>query len=114
MPLQIDDFLRHILDEAEFITQNSKYLEIEKYLLDPILQRAFVRSIEVIGEAVKHIPEDFRKKHSQIEWRLIAGMRDKLIHGYFGIDQAIVWDAIINKIPKLKEAVKEILKAGNS
>jgi len=64
---------------------------------DETLKRAFVRSIEIIGEAVKKIPSDFKQKYSHIEWRTMAGMRDKLIHDYFGIDYEIVWDVVTNK-----------------
>jgi uncharacterized protein with HEPN domain len=109
MPLQINDYLRHIQDEAEFILANSAGLKIEAYLNDPVLMRAFVRSIEVIGEAAKQIPDERRAEQPQIEWRLIAGMRDRLIHGYFGIDQEIVWDVVIDKIPAPKTAVTEML-----
>ena len=69
-----------------------------------------VRSFEIIGEAVKQLPEDLRQNYAQIEWRLIAGMRDRLIHGYFGVDYEIVWDAIVNKIPILEETVREMLE----
>jgi uncharacterized protein with HEPN domain len=73
------------------------------------LKRAFVRSFEITGEAVKQIPDETRRNYSQIEWRLIAGMRDHLIHGYFGVDYEIVRDAVINKIPILEETVKLML-----
>lgn len=73
---------------------------------DPVLQRASFRSLEIIGEAVKNISEDFKKKNTEIEWRKIAGLRDKLIHHYFGVDWVLVWDVIENKIPELEKTLK--------
>ena len=70
---------------------------------DDILKRACVRSLEVIGEAVKNLPEDFKDEYPELEWKKIAGIRDKLIHHYFGVDWDIVWDVIQNK-PRDKEA----------
>jgi len=74
------------------------------------LKRAFVRSIEVIGEATKNLSTEFREQHPDIEWRAMAGMRDQLIHGYFGVDYEIVWDVATEKAPKLREAVNRIFE----
>jgi uncharacterized protein with HEPN domain len=68
-----------------------------------------VRSIEIIGEASKQIPEDFRRRYPDIEWRAMAGMRDKVIHHYFGVDYDIVWDVVLNKIPALRLRISQIL-----
>lgn len=72
--------LRHILDEAIILEEQARRTDREAFLRDRVLQRAFVRSIEVIGEATKKIPAGFRNAHQQIEWRAMAGMRDRLIH----------------------------------
>ncbi len=74
------------------------------------MKRAYVRSIETIGEAVKQLPDELRQKYSAIEWRAMAGMRDRLIHNYFGVDYDIVWDVVVRKIPVLDADIRLILK----
>ena len=106
-----EEFLHHILDEAEYLLKHSENIDLEEFLEDETLKRAFVRSLEIIGEAVKKLPDDFKNKHTDIEWKKIAGMRDKLIHKYFGVDHYIVWDIVKNHIPELKKKIEEILKA---
>jgi len=78
---------------------------------DETLKRAYVRSLETIGEAVKQMPSMLRQKYPAMDWRSIAGMRDRLIHGYFGVDYDIVWDAVKNKIPALDDYIRTILSA---
>lgn len=68
-----------------------------------------IRNFEIIGEAVKHISDDLRCKHPDIPWKQIAGMRDEMIHEYFGIDLTIVWDTVQNDLPKLKQTVDRLL-----
>ena len=74
-----------------------------------MLCRAVVRSIEIIGEASKKIDEEFKATHTHIEWKKMAGARDKLIHDYFGIDYDIVWDIIQNKIPDLDHFLNQLV-----
>ena len=104
------EYLRHILDEIIFINNKVKGVEKDRFFNDEVLKRAFVRSLEIIGEAVKRLPEDFRAKYKDTDWRAIAGTRDKLIHDYFGIDYDIVWDIVTNEIPELKTQIEKILQ----
>jgi uncharacterized protein with HEPN domain len=103
------DYLRHILDEAEYLSDARAGLDEETFLRDETLKRAFVRSLEIVGEAVKRLPASLRQEYPAVDWRLIAGMRDKLIHGYFGVDFVIVWDAVVNEVPALAAEVEKIL-----
>ncbi|MEW6573660.1 MAG: DUF86 domain-containing protein [Bacillota bacterium] len=114
MSLSALEYLRHILDETEYLMGRAQGLSQDQFMRDATLKRAFVRSIEIIGEASKKIPDDFKQKYSHLEWRAMAGMRDRLIHGYFGVDYDIVWDVVTNKIPVLYRAVKEIIETEGS
>jgi uncharacterized protein with HEPN domain len=104
------EYIRHMLQEAEYLTAQARALTKEEFARDETLKRAFVRSIEVIGEAVKKVPPEFRDRHRSIEWRVMAGMRDRLIHGYFGVDYDIVWDVVTTKVPGLQRQLAEILR----
>ncbi len=98
------------MTEIEYLLENSEGLEYEEFIDNETLKRSFVRSLEVIGEATKNLSDSFRKKHPQIRWKDIAGLRDVLIHQYFGIDYRSVWDIVKNKIPKLKEQIEGIVE----
>lgn len=104
------EYLRHILDEADYILKESSNLKRDEFFRNQTLQRAFVRSIEIIGEATKKLPDELKREYPNLEWKVIAGMRDRLIHDYFGIDYEIVWDVVINKIPLLQKEITEIIK----
>ncbi|GAO29317.1 hypothetical protein JCM15548_11491 [Geofilum rubicundum JCM 15548] len=77
---------------------------------DETLKRAVIRSLEIIGEATKKIPADFKFKWNTIKWRNMAGMRDRLIHDYMGVNYSIVWDVVKNKIPELNIQIKEVIE----
>jgi uncharacterized protein with HEPN domain len=103
-------FLSHILAEANFLIARTQTLSFAEFADDDVLTRACTRSVEIIGEAVKNLPPEFRKAHGHVEWQRIAGMRDRLIHGYFDVDQTILWDVIQHRVPELKRDVEELLK----
>lgn len=105
------EYLSHILDETQYLITHATGMDKRRFLSDETLKRAFVRSIEIIGEASKKVSDDLKTKTPHIDWRSISGMRDKLIHDYFGIDYDIVWDVVTNKIPELKKDIEEILSA---
>lgn len=106
------EYLRHIADECAYLQSVNKDLSKEDFLCDETLKRAVVRSLEIIGEATKKIPVDFRDKWNLIHWKNMAGMRDRLIHDYIGVNYSIVWDVFQNKIPELHKEINDVLKKG--
>lgn len=110
MKKEAKPYLLHILEECKFLREKSRNLTFEKFNSDPVIKKAFVRSIEIIGEAVKNIPFQFRNKYKSIPWKEIAGMRNRLIHEYFGVNYRIVWKTVKEEIPELEKNIKEIFK----
>ena len=102
-------FIEHILESIKNIENFSQRLSKSKFARDRLRQSAIIREIEIIGEAVKNLPFDFTKKYSNIPWKGIAGMRDKITHHYFGLDLDTIWDIIKEDIPRLKKDIQNIL-----
>lgn len=109
MSLSPREYIRHMLDEIDYILGQVSTTDYESFVRDETLKRAFVRSIEVIGEASKKMSEDIKALQPDIEWRKVSGMRDRLIHGYFGVDYAIVWDVALNKLPDIRVKLLDLL-----
>jgi uncharacterized protein with HEPN domain len=103
------ELLHHISEEVNFILDATHLKTNTQVEEDPILSRAIIRSLEIIGEASKKIDDEFRSQYPHIEWKKMAGTRDKLIHDYFGVDYDIVWNIIQSKLPTLKEYLDSIL-----
>ncbi len=102
-------FLNHILDEINFLIKETEGLKFEEFMKNEVLKRACSRSIEIIEEATKNLSTDFKRKYKDIEWKKISGLRDKIIHYYFGVNWDIVWDVIKNRLPELKDQVENML-----
>ena len=107
-------FLRHILDAINKIQEYAKGMDFEKFRKSSLVQDGVIRQLEIIGEATKNLSEEIRGKHSDIPWKDIAGMRDKLIHQYFGVDITAVWDSINDDLPSLKDKIIKILESEKS
>lgn len=105
-----EEYLNHILNEVNYLLDSSQNVSEEQFMHDMTLQRAFSRSLEIIGEAAKNLPRDFTNDRKEVDWKSIAGLRDRLIHHYFGVDYEIVWDVVRNEIPKLKMQISNILE----
>jgi uncharacterized protein with HEPN domain len=101
-------FLNHILDAINQIEEYIEYLTYEEFLEKRLVQDAVIRQLEIIGEATKNLSSNATENYPQIPWKEIAGMRDKLIHVYFGVDLEEVWNTAKRDIPELKTIIETI------
>ena len=108
MKKDIAVFIDHILSSIELIELYAANQTKETFLNSPQLQDSVVRRLEILGEAVKNIPDEFRDQHPNIPWKKIAGMRDMLIHQYFGIDFRLTWKVVEKDIPEIKKMLISI------
>ena len=102
-------FIQHIVESIQKIEEFTQGLTKSDFMRNVQVQDATIRRLEIIGEATKNLPQEFKRKYSDIRWNDIAGMRDKLIHHYFGVDLKITWNVIRKDIPILKEKILSIL-----
>lgn len=104
-------FLKHILESIDWIDKETKNLSKDKFIQNVPRQDIVIRRLEIIGEAVKNLPADFKEKYPDTSWQKIAGLRDKLIHGYFGIDLELVWGIVQKDLPPFKKQIEKMLKS---
>ena len=102
-------FLRHILDAINKIQEYTQGMDYEGFRASSLVQDGVIRQLEIIGEATKNLSQEIREKHPAIPWKDMTGMRDKLIHQYFGVDIAGVWDTAEQDIPAIKSNLMKLL-----
>lgn len=104
------EFLKHIQSELAYIIKYSEGVTYDEFVDHPFLSKAFIRSFEIISEACKNVPDEFRFTHLEFDWQGFVGMRDKLIHHYWGIDYFLMWDAIQKELAINKEWIDLIIE----
>ncbi|MDW7679775.1 MAG: DUF86 domain-containing protein [bacterium] len=109
MKRNIKLFLEDIIIACKDIQDFTEGMELNHFIQDKKTSSAVIRQFEIIGEAAKNVPESIRIKYSVIPWKDISGMRDRLIHGYFGVDYYLVWDTIKTDVPELIDNIQQII-----
>lgn len=104
-------YLKDILEAMGSIEKFVEDMSFEEFRGDDKTVSAVLRKFEIIGEATKKISPEIRKEHPEIPWKKMAGMKDRLIHFYFGVDYNLVWETIKKKIPEVKPLIRKILKS---
>ncbi|OGC42790.1 hypothetical protein A2Y85_07115 [candidate division WOR-3 bacterium RBG_13_43_14] len=102
-------YLKHILDAIERIQEYSKEINYDYFIKNHLIQDGIIRQIEIIGEAARRLSEELKNKNSQIPWKDIVGMRNKLSHDYLGVDIDAVWDTVQKDLPFLKAEIEQIV-----
>lgn len=103
------DYIKDMLVSIQDIDEFTSGMEFDEFLKDKKTIKAVIRSLEVLGEASKKIPESIKSQYPHVPWKRMTGMRDKLIHEYFGVDLEIVWNVVKNELPLVKSPIEELL-----
>jgi uncharacterized protein with HEPN domain len=101
--------LKDILESANRIQRYVGSSTLAEFMANTQAQDAVVRNLSIIGEAAKNLSTEFRKRHEEVEWAKIAGLRDRLVHDYFSLDWDILWDVVQTRIPRMKGQVAKVL-----
>ncbi len=107
---EIDDYLADVMDAILEVEEFTNGMSYDAFVADKKTVNAVIRSLEVLGEATKHIPATFRHKHADIPWSKMAGMRDVLIHDYMGVDLKTVWKVAQERLPEIKPLIVDLVK----
>jgi uncharacterized protein with HEPN domain len=103
-------YLTDILAAMDSIEEFTKEMDLETFRADDKTASAVMRKLEIIGEAVKRIPDTIRQDYPGIPWKEMAGMRDRLIHFYFGVDYQLVWKTARERIPQIRPELQKVLR----
>ena len=104
------DYLRDIIDAVEKIEKFTEGMDSERFYADDKTAYAVIRALEIIGEATKKVPQNIKERYPQVAWREMAGIRDKLIHDYFGVNLEVIWKTVQEDLPTLKPRILQILQ----
>ena len=107
-PRDYRDYLHDLLDASEKVAEFIRGMTQSQFLEDEKTQFAVVRGLEIIGEAAKKIPASVKAKYPQVPWREVAGMRDKLVHDYFGVNAEVVWRTAVEDLPRIATTLRDL------
>lgn len=107
----VDLYLQDIIECVDLIAEYTAGVSREEFFEDQKLVDAIVRRLGIIGEAAKQLPEDFRTAHPDVPWESMIGMRNKILHEYFGVDEAILWKTIQEDLPPLQTLIATLLRS---